>query len=76
MRRTTVFIDEHTLARLQKAAQRSGTSSAALIREALSLFLDAPRAAIGMPSVSGQFASGRTDTAERADEFLWPDPHV
>lgn len=76
MRRTSIFLDEQTLARLHKAAQRSGTSSAALIREALSLYLDAPRAAVGLPSVTGQFASGTTDTAERADELLWRDPHA
>lgn len=76
MKRTTVFLDEETLLRLQKAAQRTGVSSASLVREALALYLDAPAAATPMPSIAGQFASGSTDTAERVDELLWRDPHA
>ncbi len=76
MKRTTVFLDEETLLRLQKAAQRTGVSAASLIREALALYLDAPATATPMPSIAGQFASGSTDIAERVDEWLWRNPHA
>lgn len=76
MKRTTVFLDEETLLRLQKAAQRTGVSAASLIREALALYLDAPATATPMPSIAGQFASGSTDNAERVDEWLWRNPHA
>ncbi len=76
MKRTTVFLDEETLQRLQKVAQRTGVSSAALVREAIALYLDTPKASSAMPSITGLFSSGRTDTSERADELLWSDPHA
>ena len=76
MKRTTVFLDEATLLRLQKVAQRTGVSSAALVREALAMYLDAPVAPSPMPSITGQFASGSTDTAEHVDDLLWRDPHA
>jgi predicted transcriptional regulator len=76
MKRTTFFLDEQLLLRLQKAAQRSGVSSAALVREALALYLDAPRSASAVPSVAGLFASGSTDTSERVDDLLWRNPHA
>ena len=76
MKRTTVFLDEQTLLRLRRAAQRKGVSSATLVREAVSRYLDAPPAKRGLPSVAGQFASTHRDTAERTDELLWRDPHA
>ena len=76
MKRTTVFLDERTLLRLRRAAQRKGVSSATLVREAVNRYLDAPPVTTGLPSVAGQFASGHRDTAERADELLWPNPHA
>ena len=76
MKRTTVFLDEQTLARLRRAAQRQGVSSATLVREAVSRYLDAPQGAAGLPPIAGKFASAATDTAERVDELLWRDPHA
>ena len=75
MKRTTVFLDEQILARLHRAAQRKGVSAATLVREAVSQYLDAPQATTRLPSVTGQFASGHRDTAERADDLLWRNPH-
>lgn len=76
MERTTVFLDRSTLARAKDFARREGKSFAAVVREALAAYIAAPRrAAGGLPSVSGQFASGQTDGSERVDELLWPDPH-
>jgi hypothetical protein len=74
MRRTTVFLDEQTLARARRHAQRTGVSFATLVREALAAYLTQP---IGgsLPSVAGRFGSGRRDTSERVDELLWRDPH-
>ena len=76
VKRTTIFFEEQTLRRLQRAAQRQGVSSATLVREAVSRYLDAPQVKTGLPSVTGQFASTHRDTAERADELLWRDPHA
>ena len=76
MKRTTVFLDELTLSRLQKAAQRRGVSSASMVREAVALYLAAPVTKTGVPSISGQFASGTSDTSDRVDELLWRDPHA
>jgi len=76
MKRTTVFLDEQILARLRRAAQRQGVSSAILVREAVSRYLDAPHGTAQLPSVAGKFSSSTTDTAERVDELLWRDPHA
>lgn len=75
MKRTSIFLDEQTLLRLQRAAQRKGVSSATLVREAVARFLDTPEKA-GLPSITGGFASGKQDTSERIDELLWRDPHA
>ena len=76
MKRTTIFLDDDTLLRLRRTAQRKGVSYATLVREAVNRYLDAPPVAGGLPSVAGQFASGHSDTAERTDELLWRDPHT
>lgn len=76
MKRTTIFLDEQTLIRLKRAAQRQGVASAALVREAIHRYLDAPPDTIGLPSIAGQFASGASDTADRTDDLLWRDPHA
>lgn len=75
MRRTTVFLDDKLLRRAKRLAERDGVSFAMLVREALSRYIAQPRLAGGVPSVAGQFSSGRTDTAEKVDELLWRDPH-
>ncbi|MEP6831842.1 MAG: CopG family transcriptional regulator [Gemmatimonas sp.] len=75
MKRTTIFLDDPTLKRLQQAAARQGVSSAAMIREALALYLAAPRAPSPVPSIAGQFSSGTSDTASNVDGLLWKNPH-
>ncbi|MEO8620190.1 MAG: CopG family transcriptional regulator [bacterium] len=75
MKRTTMFIDEVLLRRLQRLAQRQGVSYATLVREALVQYLADPRVAGELPSIAGKFSSGETDTSERVDELLWRDPH-
>ena len=76
MKRTTIFLPENTLRQLQRTAQRKHVSTATLVREAVSRYLDAPETVTGLPSVSGQFASKSSDTAERTDAMLWHDPHA
>jgi hypothetical protein len=76
MKRTTIFLDEQTLQRLQRTAQRQGVSAAMLVREAVTRYLDAPPAASQLPSIAGQFTSAHVDTSERVDQLLWPDPHA
>ncbi|MGI9077229.1 MAG: CopG family transcriptional regulator [Gemmatimonadaceae bacterium] len=76
MERTTVFVDHSTLRRAKDFARREGKSFAAVVREALAAYIAMPaHTAGGLPSVSGQFASGQSDGSERVDELLWPDPH-
>ncbi len=76
MIRTSLFIDARTMSSLKRAAQRRGVSVAAIVREAVAVYLSAPSSASPVPSVAGRFASGRSDTADRAEELLWRDPHA
>ncbi|HEY5085815.1 MAG TPA: CopG family transcriptional regulator [Gemmatimonadaceae bacterium] len=76
MKRTTIFLPDNTLRQLQRTAQRKHVSTATLVREAVTRYLDAPETIAGLPSVSGQFSSGSSDTAERTDQLLWDDPHA
>lgn len=75
MKRTTVFFDDQMMLQLQRAAQRTGVSTASLVREAVAMYLAAPGATSPLPSIAGQFASGRSDTSEQVDTLLWKDPH-
>ena len=75
MKRTTVFLDEQTLAKAQRHARREGVSFATLVREALAAYLARPKGMIAMPSVAGRFASGTGSTSESVDDLLWRDPH-
>ena len=74
MKRTSVFIDEQTLYKLNRAAQQAGVSAASLVREAITAYLASPKTS-AVPSIVGAFASGTSDTSERADELLWSNPH-
>ncbi len=76
MKRTTIFLDEQTIRRLQRVAQRKHVSAATLVREAVAHYLEAPDSVGKLPSIAGEFASGESDTSERADELLWHDPHA
>ena len=75
MKRTTIFLDDKTLAAVQKLARARGVSFAAAVREALVDYVATPER-VRLPSITGQFASERTDTSARVDELLWCDPHV
>jgi hypothetical protein len=76
MHRTTIFLDERLLRSARQYAERSGKSFAAVVREALAAYIAGEAGTVRrLPSVAGAFASGRSDTSERVDEFLWPDPH-
>jgi hypothetical protein len=75
MKRTTVFLDPTLLKRAKQYANARGKSLAAVVREAVAQYINAPARPPGVPRVAGQFASDHSDTAERVDEFLWQDPH-
>lgn len=75
MKRTSIFLEEQLLRKLQRTAERQGVSAATLVREALSRYLAEPGAGGGLPSIAGKFTSGAADTSERVDELLWTDPH-
>jgi len=69
MVKTTVYLDEETVAALKGISKRSAKSQAELIREALhalTLTGNPPPLPAGM----GMFDSGHTDTAARRKELL------
>ncbi len=68
MKRTTIYLGPDLEALLKAETQRRRQPMAALIREALSDYL--VRARPAPPPGAGTFASGRADTAERAEEVL------
>lgn len=75
MKRTSLFLDDKLLDMLRRAADKRGVSVALLVREAVAAYLASPRTS-SVPSIAGQFSSGRADTSERVDELLWTDPHA
>lgn len=76
MKRTTVFLEESLLLALKRLAARRRVSFATVVREAASAYVAMPVLASAVPSVAGRFASGTSDTASRAHELLWHDPHA
>lgn len=76
MKRTTIFLAPQLLKRLKALAHRRGVSFATVVREAMARYLVEPAAPGTLPSVTGRFASGRSDVSERAEELLWKDPHA
>ena len=75
MKRTTIFLDDALLRALKRLAARRAVSFATVVREAAAAYVAAPAPVHAVPSVAGRFASGTTDTASRADELLWKEPH-
>lgn len=75
MKRTTIFLDQNLLRALKRVATRRSVSFAAVVREAMAAYVAQPHRGGVLPSVAGQFASRHGDTASRADELLWRDPH-
>ena len=76
MRRTSLFLDEQTIKRMQKLARSRGVSFATVVREALAQYVADAETGPAVPSIAGRFASGKADTSERVDELLWRDPHT
>ena len=77
MKRTTVFLDEAMVRRARRYARKAGVSFAAVVREAVAMYLGAREGEAGggaVPTVAGRFASRRGDTSERVDELLWQEP--
>ena len=75
MKRTTIFLDPALAEQAQRLANKEGRSFAALVREAVAAYVAGVRGSHALPSLAGRFASDTTDTAERAEDLLWKDPH-
>jgi hypothetical protein len=71
MKRTTVFMAETLERDLQLYARRVGKPTSAIVREALEEYIARKRPAGELPSFTGAFDSGRSDTAERHEEILF-----
>jgi hypothetical protein len=71
MKRTTIFVPEGLERDLQLYARRAGKPTAAVVREALAAYIAQRRPASTLPSFTGAFDSGHTDTAERHDDILF-----
>ena len=69
-----MFLDESLEKELQVLARERGTPVAALVREALALYIARAQDAPAL-SFIGAGASGRSDVAERHEELLWREPH-
>lgn len=67
MKRTTIYLSSEIEVRLKREMVRRGQPMAELVREAVEAYLSDP--APGPPG-AGAFASGRADTAERAEDLL------
>lgn len=75
MKRTSMFFDETLLAAIERLAKRRGTSVAAVVREAAAAYVSAAPPG-RLPSITGKYATGEADVAERMDELLWREPHA
>ena len=76
VKRTTVFLDELLIRRAMQKARSEKRSFAALVREAVAEYVAGrPTGKRPLPSFTGMYDSGHTDTSERVDELLWTDPH-
>ncbi|HDL86409.1 MAG TPA: ribbon-helix-helix protein, CopG family [Candidatus Acetothermia bacterium] len=71
MHRTQVQLDEEQMRALRAEAARSGVSVAALIREAVDVYLSRSESVRTRAlAVAGRFASGQHDVAEQHDREL------
>ena len=69
MVKTTVYLDEETVAALKGISRRSAKPQAELIREALRAYT-LTRNSPPLPAGMGMFDSGHRDTASRRKELL------
>lgn len=68
MKRTTIYLDPELEVLLKLEMLRRGQPMAEIVREAVQAYVTRePRQA---PHGAGAFASGKSDTAERAEEVL------
>jgi hypothetical protein len=70
MVKTTVYLDETVVARLQELSHIRHRSQAELIRDALAGFVDQALLSRPQPVGVGEFRSGRSDIGGRAEELL------
>ena len=68
MKRTTIYLDPELEVRLKLEVQRRKQPMATLVREAVEAYLAG--APVAGPPGAGAFASGRRDTAQRAEAVL------
>ncbi len=68
MKRTTIYFDPELEALLKAETLRRNQPMAELIREAVREYI--VRSRLAHPPGAGEFASGRSDTAERSEEVL------
>lgn len=71
MKRTTIFVPEALERDLQLYARREGKPTAAVVREAVAEYLAGHQTTGRLPSFTGAFDSGRSDTAERHEALLF-----
>ena len=71
MKRTTIFVPEALERDLQLYAIREGRAAASIVREAVAEYIARRQPALRLPSFTGAFDSGRSDTAERHEELLF-----
>lgn len=78
MKRTTVFLDEGAERDLKALASRKGAPVASLVREAIADYIvHQAGSEVRELSFVGAGRSGRSDVAERHEEYLWDElePH-
>ena len=77
MKRTTIFVPESLERDLQLYAKREGLPMAAVVREAVEVYLVSRRLSGVVPTFTGVGASGRSDIAEKHEAMLFRDldPH-
>lgn len=68
MKRTTIYLEPELEVLLKLEVLRQKRPMAELVREAVHAYLT--KAPTQIPPGAGAFASGRADTAERAEEIL------
>lgn len=62
--------------KVKSFAKREGISVAQVVREALMAYISGTGSQGKVPSIAGKFFSDHPDTASRADDLLWQDPHA
>ena len=68
MLKTTVYIEQDVAMALRQLSEAQGRTQAELIREALGTYTQ--ERARPLPKGLGKYASGHTDTSERAEDLL------